>query len=683
MTQNKPATAHTKHRKSLSLIQTISAVFLSITILVIVQSVTSVKGLERVDAQFHRLSNQALPLAMTNAKLTQTILDQLKQLSYGTQVESQTELTQIQEQVEQRISQSHQYAQDVFTIANEFDQAISTEDQTALADNIDQLSQLTRQILATQAALLQRQAQINTDVSGFRYGLSSIGPEMNRISSFLAVDNPESSDAANRFIASASSMESTFLVLMMQDSLDQAMDEYKEMRNRIAGITLAYDDFAEWHPDVVEFASLIAPYEMVLAGFEDGGVLQKILDKLELADTQRANVAKAAVLANQTVTLLNQLSDTSEGLMNDSQAVVNTAMSQIVSTMLLSSALLVTLVVVSWLALRSWTSRGLKNILASLTTLTEHDFSQSITSVGPFEFKEIARKLNQVITSTNESISTVTRNCETLYQTAEISHNAAEQSNQSLTQQNEALASMVTTVTQLEASIREIAQVTNESYGESLAATQFSSQGVSAIVDNQARLQSLEQTLNLNESSMVELDNRVKQIREMVDMIAGIAENTNLLALNAAIEAARAGEQGRGFAVVADEVRKLASDTSKQTTQISQRMGELVSAAEKSRQAVADTRAEMTHALASSETVKLTFADIEQAVNQIKLRVEQITVATEEQERATADVSQSITQVSDQGQQTKLQLESMVESSEQVADIAGQQQTMLHKYRLS
>lgn len=683
MTQNKPATAHTKHRKSLSLIQTISAVFLSITILVIVQSVTSVKGLERVDAQFHRLSNQALPLAMTNAKLTQTILDQLKQLSYGTQVESQTELTQIQEQVEQRISQSHQYAQDVFTIANEFDQAISTEDQTALADNIDQLSQLTRQILATQAALLQRQAQINTDVSGFRYGLSSIGPEMNRISSFLAIDNPESSDAANRFIASASSMESTFLVLMMQDNLDQAMDEYKEMRNRIAGITLAYDDFAEWHPDVVEFASLIAPYEMVLAGFEDGGVLQQILDKLELADTQRANVAKAAVLANQTVTLLNQLSDTSEGLMNESQAVVNTAMSQIVSTMLLSSALLVTLVVVSWLALRSWTSSGLKNILASLTTLTEHDFSQSITSVGPFEFKEIARKLNQVIASTNESISTVTRNCETLYQTAEISHNAAEQSNQSLTQQNEALASMVTTVTQLEASIREIAQVTNESYGESQAAAQFSSQGVSAIVDNQARLQSLEQTLNLNESSMVELDNRVKQIREMVDMIAGIAENTNLLALNAAIEAARAGEQGRGFAVVADEVRKLASDTSKQTTQISQRMGELVSAAEKSRQAVADTRAEMTHALASSETVKHTFADIEQAVNQIKLRVEQITVATEEQERATADVSQSITQASDQGQQTKLQLESMVESSEQVADIAGQQQTMLHKYHLS
>ena len=350
------------------------------------------------------------------------------------------------------------------------------------------------------------------------------------------------------------------------------------------------------------------------------------------------------------------------------------------SILLVSGTVLVFAVVLAWLLLRRWIHQGLVNILSNLNQMTQHNLTATVELIGPLEMKEVAVKLNQVILSTKESIGTVTRNCETLYQTAEISHGAAEQSNQSLTEQNESLASMVTTVNQLEASIREIALITNESYQESTAASEHSARGVLAIEENQTRLRRLEETLNANEGSMVELDKRVKQIREMVDLISGIAESTNLLALNAAIEAARAGEQGRGFAVVADEVRKLASDTSSQTMSIRERMNQLVAAAERSRVAVEESRQEMSNALDSSELVKSTFVDIETAVMHIRSRVEQISVATEQQQSATAYVSESITRVSDQGTQTKLQLESMVESSEQVADIAGHQQAMLHKY---
>ncbi|WP_217273558.1 methyl-accepting chemotaxis protein [Vibrio coralliilyticus] len=667
---------------SLSLIQTISAVFLTITILVIGLSVTSIKGIERVGAQFETLSDQALPLAMTNAKLTQAILEQVKQLGYGSQVSDIEGLNRIKEQTVNSSDETSTLVEQVFAISSEFNQAISQQQELELRENIEALSDLTNRILSAQKSLLTMQGSIDSQVTEFRYGLSSIGPEMNRISSFLAVDNPESSDAANRFIASASSMESTFLVLMMQTDQDKAMQEYKEMRNRIAGINLAFDDFSEWHPEVKEFASLIAPYDMVQDGFSESGVLKQILKKLELAQNQSAQLSQAAILANDTIQLLNNISQTAEALIDDSKRVVSNTIYSINTVLIISSLVLVAIIVVSWASLRTWINRGLKNITGNLNRLTEHDFTNTVTLLGPFEMKEVARKLNQVIESTRGSISTVTRNCETLYQTAEISHDAAEQSNLSLARQNESLTSMVETVTQLEASIKEIATVTNESYSESQQAAEYSGNGVKVIELNQVRLQSLEDTLNMNEHSMIELDNRVKQIREMVDMISGIAENTNLLALNAAIEAARAGEQGRGFAVVADEVRKLASDTSQQTSNIRDRMSELVAAAEKSRSAVSASREEMTFALESSEQVKSTFENIEKAVNQIRLRVEQTTVATEEQERATADVSQSIAHVSEQGEQTKLQLESMVENSEQVAEIAGHQQAMLHKYDL-
>lgn len=667
-------TTRKRSRFSFSLIQTISATFLTIIALVIALSTASFKGMEQVGEQFEELSQKALPMAMANATLTRNVLEQVKLLNDGMQITDPTELPLTISQIEALAKQSDGLIEQTSTVAEHL--------SSMLRENVAELHQVTNSILSKQSAVIQMQSDINAAVGGFRYGLSSIGPEMNRISSFLSEDNPESSDAANRFIASASSMESTFLLMMTQTELEKAEQEYREMRNRIAGINLAFDDFKEWHPEVNEFTSLIAPYDMVQAGFNDDGVLRLILTKLEKSEQQKAEFQRASQLANETMYLLDQVSDAASDLIDDRKSVVHSTIQNASLTSVISAGVISLVVLVTWFGLRTWINRGLKNILSRLSALTEHDFRGKAQEVGPFELKEVARKLNQVIDSTHDSISTVTRNCETLYQTAEISHDAAEQTNQSLTVQNSALASMVTTVTQLEASIREIAMVTNASSEVSHLATKHTVKGVGVVEKNRQRLESLENSLNVNEQSMLELDERVKQIREMVDMISGIADNTNLLALNAAIEAARAGDQGRGFAVVADEVRKLARDTSQQTTNIREIMNELVAAAERSRKAVSDSREEMSCALQSSQQVKSAFTDINEAVLLIQQRVDQISVATEEQERATADVSQAITHISDQGEHTKLQLESMVESSEQVADIAGHQQAMLHKYEL-
>ncbi|MBR9875359.1 MAG: methyl-accepting chemotaxis protein [Vibrionaceae bacterium] len=663
-----------RSRFSLSLIQTISATFLTIIALVIALSASSFKGMGQIGEQFEELSQKALPMAMANAKLTRNVLEIVKLLNHGMQVTEPKELPIIESQIEALAIQSEGLTEKTSGVAVSLSNELKTK--------VEKLHNITQAILLKQKAVIQIQSDINSAVGGFRYGLSSIGPEINRISSFLSADNPQSSDAANRFIASASSMESTFLMMLTHTDLAKAEKEYREMRNRIAGINLAYSDFQALHPEVGDYASLTAPYEMVKAGFTDKGILHLILAKLEQSEQQRTEFKQASQLADETMLLLDQVSLAASDLIDERENVVNTTI-ETVSLMVIIAAVVISIIIFATLiGLRSWTNRGLQSVLSRLSALTEHDFRDKADEVGPEELKEVARKLNLVIDSTYDSISTVTRNCETLYQTAEISHTAAEQTNEGLSKQNEALVSMVTTITQLEASIREIAMVTNASAEDALVATTQTEKGGEVVELNRARLESLETSFTMNEQSILDLDERVKQIREMVDMISGIADNTNLLALNAAIEAARAGEQGRGFAVVADEVRKLASDTSQQTTNIRAMMNELTTAAERSRQAVSDSREEMTYALESSHEVKLVFSDINNAVKLIQERVEQISVATEEQERATADVSQSIAQISEQGEQTKLRLESMVESSEQVAEIAGHQQAMLHKYDL-
>ncbi|EEO02219.1 hypothetical protein VCA_001187 [Vibrio albensis VL426] len=669
--------------KNLSLTQTLGAVFLCITILMISLSVTSLRGIERVGAQFNQLSEQALPFALNNAALTQNFLEQVKYLGYGTRSQSEQELNQVLNEWQKLDAQ----AGDEITRLQQNVQLLSSAEAVQQAEQLQReilhFQQLAQSILKLQQLQLSKTAQISEQAKQFRYGLSSIGPEMGRIASFLAVDNPEAMDAANRFTASASAMESAFLLLFIEEEMSAAQKYRQELKNRVAGLELAFDDFKEWYPEIKDYASLTAPYEMVLAGFQAQAVIEQIINKLEDAQQQNKDFASAAEVAQQLVTQLNQWSTLAQQHIVQGKQEVTSTISAVTLTQQISGTLLVLAILAVWFGLRRWIGRALNNITRHLAQLTQHKLNHRLDLVGPQDFQNVAAQLNQVIVSTHESLALVARNCETLYQTAELSHGSAEQSNQSLAAQNQALLNMAATINQLDASIREIAGVSHDSYSDSVEAAEHSAQGVKVIGQNQQRLQALETTLAVNDAAMSELNQRVSSIREMVDMISGIADSTNLLALNAAIEAARAGEQGRGFAVVADEVRKLASDTSKQTTNIRDMMNELVNAASKSRQAVDESRKEMVTALQSSEEVKSTFMQIERAVAHIRTRVEQITQATEEQKRATADVNKAVAQISEQGQETKRQLDAMLESAEQVAEIAGHQQAMLHKYELN
>ena len=664
-----------------SLIQVISAIFITITIMVIVLSVVSARAFEQIGDRFTQLSEQALPLSQTNASLTQNILKQIKQLNQAANTTENQPLTAVANAVGDITETNDQLLNELLSIAKQFNGVIPEHEGQYLTEQIKNLTGLSQNILTTQSILLEKKQRISQDISEFRYGLNSIGPEMNRISSFLVQGNPESTDAANRFSASANAMGNTFLVLMMQTSLPEAEKQYREMRNRLAGINLAYDDFAEWHPDISEFMSLTSSIDMVKNGFSEQGVLQQLLENLDQTERQHDQINTATQIATDVVSRLNTISHQAQHRIDYSASIVTQTLARTYTKLLIAGTIVVSLTLISWLSLRFWINGALNNIRTTLNALSSYNLTEKAKLIGPRELKDVAGSLNQVIDSTHASLSLVTRNCETLYQTAEISHDSADNSSQTLQQQNGSLMDMVSTVTQLEASIKEISSVTNETYNESQVAAEHSLAGLKVVELNRQSLETLEITLNGNEASMVELDKRVKQIREMVDLISGIADNTNLLALNAAIEAARAGDQGRGFAVVADEVRKLASETSDQTTSIREKMNQLVAAAEDSRTAVLVSRNEMTQALKSGHAVKTTFEKIEKAMNHTCARVEQISAATEQQQKATEGVSEAIHFISSQAQDTQLQLKAMVESAESVADIAGHQQAMLHKYK--
>jgi methyl-accepting chemotaxis protein len=158
--------------------------------------------------------------------------------------------------------------------------------------------------------------------------------------------------------------------------------------------------------------------------------------------------------------------------------------------------------------------------------------------------------------------------------TSNIKSSAAQAQGYMVSQQDETQG-MAAAITQMAATAQVISENVKHTSVSSKAAQEKANDIDEVVTDSIDSVNRLSDQLGGAEEVVRNLESDVSGIVSMVDIIKGVAEQTNLLALNAAIEAARAGEQGRGFAVVADEVRALASRTQESTEEINRVIDEL------------------------------------------------------------------------------------------------------------
>jgi methyl-accepting chemotaxis protein len=276
------------------------------------------------------------------------------------------------------------------------------------------------------------------------------------------------------------------------------------------------------------------------------------------------------------------------------------------------------------------------------------DLTARLDTNSQDEFAALAGQFNGFVANLCQLIASVLQQAAQLSKLTQVLSESAVKTNDITRSLNVASDSIVSAVHEMTLANKEMAQVATDSAHEADEAKNSAERGLVVVTSVTQSMASLTKDVDKALACSGELENSSENIASVLDVIRGIAEQTNLLALNAAIEAARAGEQGRGFAVVADEVRTLASRTQQSTNHIQEMIQALQSRVNEASTAISSGKMNADLTVSSFAQAEQVFRDLQQSSLKVNDMATQTAAATEEQAVVSEEITKNLYALHDQ-----------------------------------
>ena len=332
------------------------------------------------------------------------------------------------------------------------------------------------------------------------------------------------------------------------------------------------------------------------------------------------------------------------------------------------------------------TIRGITDVVGKLSLsasrMADGDLTVQCELTSQDELGQIIKAFNQLGIKFRNVITELKESTVQLASAAEETSVITGETSDRIQQQQSETEQVVTAMNEMTMTVQDVAKNAGVADEAAQDADEKSNEGITVAATALAATKDLADEVQQAADVIQKLETESDNIGTVLDVIRGIAEQTNLLALNAAIEAARAGEQGRGFAVVADEVRTLAGRTQQSTQEIQGMIERLQQGAKEAASAMDQGQDKASHSLAQVESADSALNQINQAVARIKDMNAQIATAAEEQGTVAEEINRNIVSISNLSSESAQGAEETAHASSEQAQLAVRLDKLASKFKV-